>query len=180
MKSRVLLAIFGVAVVGLTACGFRPVYLNSDNFAARQEFRVVEIAPIEDRRGQLVRNRLLDRMTPGGQPANPKYRLKTSIVENIAGLAVRRDDTSTRASLTMRADFTLYEVGVDSPIFSGTVRSINSHSISTNEVAALAGEESARERAAIDIADRMTLQIAAFFDANALYPEVIDPDTLSP
>lgn len=165
----------GAACLALTllisACGFRPVYLRADNFAARGELAQIEILPIADRRGQLVRNHLIDRMTPGGQPSNPKYVLRITLTEGIRRLAVRRDDTATRANLTLRADFVLRQAGIDEPIFSSRVRSINSHSISVREVATLAAETSARERAARDIAERMTMQIVAFLDAQSLHPE---------
>ncbi len=155
----------------LSACGFRPVYLRADNFAAGGEMAQIEILPIADRRGQMVRNYLLDRMTPGGKPDHAKYVLRVILTEHITNLAVRRDDTATRASLTLNADFVLSQTESEETPFSGRVRSINSHSISVNEVATLAAEVSSRERAARDIADRLTMQIIAYLDAQSLHPD---------
>ena len=152
-----------MALVG--ACGFRPLYLETRNFSVIEELALTRIQAIPDRRGQIVRNALIDRMNPRGEPAHPKYRLATSINESIHELAVRRDDSSTRANLILVARFQLYQEGIDQPILEGRVQSVNSHSISVAEVATLGAEKSARERGARDIAERMVLQIGAFFDS---------------
>ncbi len=164
VKRTFAIAMFVIMVL-VSACGFRPLYLETRNFSVIEELALTKIQAIADRRGQIVRNALIDRMNPRGEPAHPKYRLTTSITESITELAVRRDDASTRANLTLNARFELYQEGIDEPILIGRVKSVNSHSISVAEVATLGAEKSARERGARDIAERMVLQIGAFFDS---------------
>ena len=63
-------ALFAAAVL-LSACGFEPMYgapRGTPN-AAVQGMAETRIALIADRAGQELRNNLLDRMTPLGQPA---------------------------------------------------------------------------------------------------------------
>lgn len=164
VKRTFAIAMFVVmALVG--ACGFRPLYLETRNFSVIEELALTKIQPIADRRGQIVRNALIDRMNPRGEPVHPKYHLATSIRESIDELAVRRDDASTRANLILDARFQLYQDGIEQPILEGRVKSVNSHSISVAEVATLGAEKSARQRGARDIAERMVLQIGAFFNS---------------
>ncbi|MCZ6604997.1 MAG: LPS assembly lipoprotein LptE [Alphaproteobacteria bacterium] len=159
-----------ITAIGLAACGFRPLYLEQTSrgsYTVPDALASIDIEPIADRRGQMLRNNLLDRMTPRGQPGSPRYVLRTNLSESIRQLAVRRDDSSTRANLILTASFRLYEVGQDEPILTGSVRSSNNHSISISDIATLAAERSARERGTRDIANRMTLQIGAFLQARS-------------
>lgn len=161
-----LIGVIGIVALGVLAgCGFRPLYLPENGFETGDELAHVEIARIANRRGQILRNYLLDRMTPGGPPAAPRYFLSVRLNERIARLAVRRDDSSTRANLTLTANFELRDDGAEGVILSGRVLSTNSHSISISELATLAAKESARDRGARDIADRLTLRVGMFLSA---------------
>ena len=67
------------ALISLAACGFRP--LHAPGAGAEPEVLAgIEIAHIPDRLGQVVRNHLLDRLTPRGAPAAATYRLAVSLL----------------------------------------------------------------------------------------------------
>ncbi|MCW5774643.1 MAG: hypothetical protein KIT16_23565, partial [Rhodospirillaceae bacterium] len=64
------------AALALGGCGYRPLYGDrgtSDAVNVSGELARVKIAGIADRRGQILRNYLLDRMNPAGEPADPRY-----------------------------------------------------------------------------------------------------------
>src|SRR3954452_14938620 len=75
----------------LAGCGFRPLYGSGAIVRDRGEpgtvsLSDVQIEPIPNRRGQELRNRLIDRFYGDGRPASPTYalavtNLRTSITK---------------------------------------------------------------------------------------------------
>ncbi len=125
----------------------------------------VEIAFIADRTGQLLRNELLDRLTPAGAAQAPRYLLAVTLSESKQSLAIRRDDTATRANLILTAHFKLSEQPADGVVLEGRSRSFNSYNISTFEFATLSAETDARRRATRALAEDIATRLAIFFDA---------------
>lgn len=142
------------------ACDFRPVFVA--NAPVHTEMAAVEIALIADRTGQLLRNRLLDRLTPTGIP---RYLLSVQLTERKQNLAIRRDLTATRANLTLTAQFKLTANRTDELLLQGRSRSLNSYNISTFDFATLSAENDARHRAARAVAADIATQLAIYFDA---------------
>ncbi len=102
------------AVVLLTlavaGCGFRPLYGSRavDPYVG-PEMGSIYVAPLPDRDGQLVRNALLDRLNPKGEPQQPRYRLEIKLTVTEAQVALQKDETATRAQVGYGVDFTLFE-----------------------------------------------------------------------
>ena len=63
------------ALLLLGACNLQPVYSNGSQGAAQTLLADVEVGPIPDRAGFLVRSRLVDRMQPSG---NPRFKLEVA------------------------------------------------------------------------------------------------------
>ena len=127
----------------------------------------VAIDFIADRPGQILRNELLDRLVPFGAAATPRYVLAVELEESRQNLAIRRDDTATRANLILTANFTLSERATDEVVLQGRSRSFNSYNISTFEFATLSAETDARRRAARALAEDIASRLALYFDATA-------------
>ena len=86
----------------LTACGFTPVYGTQANKVASQNLEQIEIALIPNREGQFLRNALIDRFYKNGAPANPKYRLRfSSINEATYNFDITVDSEATRRQLKL-------------------------------------------------------------------------------
>src|SRR5690242_7641602 len=72
-------------LLALAGCGFRPLYGTraADPYVG-PEMGGIYISPLPDRDGQLVRNALLDRIDPKGEPQQPRYRLdiKLTVTES--------------------------------------------------------------------------------------------------
>lgn len=145
----------------LGACGFQPLYGPGWNSDGAQELASIRISPIADRRGQILRNELMDRLTPLGTPATPAYTLVVNLTETTENLSVRRDDTATRANLILTANFKLTKLASDEVVILGSSETVNSFNISEFQFATLSAESDARRRAArelaVDIATRLTL-----------------------
>lgn len=164
------------ALAAATAgCGFRPLHGQGGGGASRQLAKI-QIAQIPDRIGQKLHNLLLQRLTPKGPPARPDYVLSVSVNETKQSLAIRRDETATRANLTVTAAFSLSQ-SIGKGVFVGRAVSINSYNILQSDFATLSTENDARDRALRVLAQEIRGRIAAALINPALFvgPEPVEP-----
>ncbi len=121
------------------------------------------IALIPDRAGQELRNNLLDRVTPYGQPARPRYELQVSLGERRDNLGIARDDSATYGRLTLTASFSLREIDSGRVLHSGTSRMTGGFTVVRSHFANLASEAGARTLALREISDDIRQQLGVFF-----------------
>jgi LPS-assembly lipoprotein len=154
-----------LALLATTACGFRPLYGEAaGGGSATAEMASIEVRPIADRMGQRLRNFLLDRLTPRGRPQRPLYLLSVQVSENVSRLAVRKDETATRANLRLQARYELTETRSGKVVLLGDRRSTSSFNILRSEFGTLSSEKDARIRSARDLADAIKVDLAVFFE----------------
>ncbi|MEP4378099.1 MAG: LPS assembly lipoprotein LptE [Alphaproteobacteria bacterium] len=155
-------ALLVVALLGLAACGFEPLYGDQEQGTPTEDLLSrVSVPPLADRLGQLVRIELTNRLNPRPAP-EPFYVVSVQLNESKQGLAVRRDASATRANLIITATFALTPVGKDESLLSGDIRSSNGYDILTSDFATLAAENDARRRGARDIADAIVDRLAIY------------------
>ncbi len=147
----------------LAACGFQPLYGQNADQADRDRLGSIEVAPIRDRLGQITRNFLLDRLTPGGRPASPEYRLVVTLYETNERLAFKKDATATRALMNLTARYRLHDNATGVAVYEATSRATASYNIVTSDFATIASENNARERVSRIVADDITLKISVCF-----------------
>jgi LPS-assembly lipoprotein len=165
--SRALASLLLVGTLLLVGCGFEPLYGEREQAVATEDLLSrVEVPPIADRVGQLVRIELTNRMTPTRPVPVPAFALVVVLSESKANLAVQKDSSATRANLTIAANFTLKQIGSGQELTSGSVRSVNSYDILQSDFATLAAEQDARQRGAIDVADGIVDRLAIFLLRN--------------
>lgn len=156
-----------IGLLGLTACGFEPLYGDQEQGTPTEDLlSQVSVPPLEGRLGQLVRIELTNRLTPKPAPA-PVYTVNVELTKSKQGLAVRRDATATRANLIISATFALTFVGETEKLTSGVVRSSNGYDILRSDFATLAAENDARRRGARDVANEIVSRIAIFLSRAA-------------
>ena len=161
-----------VLLAGLTACGFRPLYGPQGGYdASLAELASVRVLPIPDRIGQVLHNSLLDRLTPGGAPLNPRYRLGVSMVKQKEGLAFEKDESVTRINLTLSATYQLTEVATGNIVTAGSARSVAAFSVVRSEFANISAEADAERRAARAVGEDIWIRLGVYFS------EVIDGRT---
>jgi LPS-assembly lipoprotein len=161
-----------VLSLGLAGCGFQPLHragaggAGSDGSAATMSS--IRIAPIADRAGQHLRNLLLDRITPLGAPAAPRYVLQVQLAEARREFALRSDETPTRVTLSLTATFALSPVG-RAQVFRGGAISANGYNVLQSEFATLAAERDARRRALAILSEEISLRVAAALHNPAMF-----------
>lgn len=160
-SSPLRLIVVGLALFGLAACGFRPLYgdrgvqaLSSDELSA------VQIDLIRDREGQMLRNELLDRFQAAGSAVKPRYGLSIGLRTSRTALGIRTDDTASRVNLTMVANYVVRDIATGTVLFSGQARSIDSFDILDSDFASTISEADAVRRAVLDLSEQITTRVS--------------------
>lgn len=168
------IGIFAVVLL-LTACGFQPLYVqrSGDNnwyyggdfdTSIADEMALIKIPVIADRFGQLLRNDLLDLLTPRGVPQDSKYRLDVVLAGKIVTQQAMRDDvTATNERIEYRVEYTLFQ-GAERLIGGNSIAFV-SYDILQNPYSTTMAQKKAEVDAAKIIANDIALRIGAYFHA---------------
>jgi LPS-assembly lipoprotein len=153
-----------VLALALAGCGYRPLYgeRGADNASVVDELALVRIESIPDRIGQQMYNMLRERLNPDGKPADPKYVLSVTLQERRDRLFLEKDETATRANLTLRANFALRRISDGEIVAAGLSRAVSSYDIlgAGFEFASVVSEEDARVRGARALSDDIKTRLA--------------------
>jgi LPS-assembly lipoprotein len=161
-----LLAVAGflVSTIGLTGCGVEPLYARKPaDPGPVPHLAAIQISPIADRAGQLLRNALIDRLTPRSGTTSSLYRLDVSLDEQQTNLVILRDSTSTFSKARFLARYALVDIGTGRRLTQGRAESTTTFDIVESEFANLSAEADARRRAASEVAEDIRLRLALFF-----------------
>lgn len=156
--------LLGLSVLTLAACGFRPLYGGDLGGAAiTAELGTVRIGELDDRLGQMVRNELLDLVTPLGQVPNARYVLQIDLFEEKEGLAIERDATITRFNLTLTASYDLLDARTRVRLNTGSVRATAAYNVLRAEFANVLAERDAEARTARVVAEEIKTRLSIYF-----------------
>ena len=135
------------------------MYAGGGSGTVARGLAAVEVPAIAGRSGWLVRNALTDRFQAGGREA-ARYRLDVRLDEKLEGLGVLGNDTIARERLTLRARYQLVDAESGAILLDSTDGSDAGVDVVSSEYAVIAAEQSAEERLAKDLADRITARVA--------------------
>jgi len=155
-----------LALIGVTlaACGFRPLYASGpDGSGPGDSMAVIYVESIPERVGYQLRNHLLDRFGASGRSEGAAYRLKISLQEQTAGVAIRPNASITRYNYTLQARYDLFPNDGSTAVKSGIVSALSAYNVATSPYATVVAEQDASDRAAGDIAERLRVELAVFF-----------------
>lgn len=147
----------------LTGCGFRPLYGTGGDYDAVPEFSLIAVEQAEDRTTQLLRNNLLDMLTPRGAPEKPLYRLELKVTESVSSVFVTRSDEITRNNLQMTVAYRLINYNSGVSISGYTLSSLVSYNLVRADYANLVSERDARARATRDLAEQIRIRLGNYF-----------------
>ena len=152
-----------IAGAGLASCGYKPVYGKKG--LVRQDMAQVDVGKIPNREGQVLHNALIDQINPRGAPgAAAPYRLTIKYAESVGLVALRRDETATRANLRVSVDFELRETASGVVVFRGRSRRTASYNLVQSEYANVVARRTAQRRAADLIAEDIATRLALYFN----------------
>lgn len=155
----------GLLLALLAGCGFQPVYGKySAAGVAAAELQDVRIRAIPDRHGQMLTNKLVDRMYTTARPKNPRYELETVLTMQERELGIQKDATATRGELLTTANVAIYDIETQAELYRTTVRTRVAYNILQGQYGNLIGRENAYERALNDVADDVVTRVALFLN----------------
>lgn len=153
-----------ISMLFLTACGFQPLYEAGGSSAAMQaHLASVEVGPIADRLGQVMRNRLVSRLNGAG---NPEYRLEVGLQQNSETFGVRPDTATTQEQLTLVAGVRLVSLETGEPVLEENFRARTSFDLVLSDFATVSQREDAANRLVLDLAERIHRRLALHFANN--------------
>jgi len=152
----VVLLIF---VTLLSGCGFRPLYLK-DKQDPQPELATIEVSPIINREGQILRNLLQTRLTPKGQPVHPAFVLDVFVSFSIKNVGTLRNDRTTRALLTTSAIYSLRRKQDLVEIYNGNSYASSDYDILDSDFATLVAEKDALQHSMEAIAQDIKLRVS--------------------
>jgi len=150
----------------LSGCGFQPVFGTRDTSIITSEMKFIEIRPISNKVGQILRNQLVQNIQPLGKSKTTKYRLNVRLKEHKQRLAIKKSEIATRANLSFIANYEIFSKASGALLTQGTSHMISSYNILTHTYATLIAEKDARNRAIREIAGDITSKLASFFRLN--------------
>ena len=157
----IVVAVFAVA----SACGFQPLHAPGGGVVP-SVLAKIDVAPIPNRLGKVVRNHLVERLTPRGSPIAAEYRVVVSLRLAKEALAIARDDSATRFNVSLEATFDLLLVSTGDTVLRGTVRSVSAYNVVSSDYANVVAERDAELRAAREVSDELKIRIAVYLAKN--------------
>ena len=149
----------------LTGCGLHPLYAGGGSGAVAAALDRVDVAPIPGKSGWLMANALRDRLGAGGGGDGggaALYRLDVKLDDQIAGLGIRPDNSVSRERRTLRARFQLVDAANGAVVLDATAGSDAGIDVVSSEYATIAAENTALERLAGVVADRIVARLALY------------------
>lgn len=161
------LALVGLASLGLSACGFRPLYGTTASGQSMAEvLKGVKVTPIPGRVGQRVRNQLIFTNTGGGDPGPTKYTLDITIKESLTQEMVRISGDPTGEVYQLNATFRLK--GPDGKVVvEGSALGRAAFDRFQQTFANVRADYDAQDRAADAVAESIRARIAAYLQSQA-------------
>jgi LPS-assembly lipoprotein len=142
----------------LAGCGFHPMY----NSALDPQLSSIYVEPIAERDGYELRSSLIDLLHSDGDKAGKRYRLTIILNEASQGIALQNDATITRYNTTLGATYELADMR-GTVITRGKQSELAAYNVVNSPYATLAAAQDSSKRAAQDMAERIHLDLGAWF-----------------
>ena len=158
---KIIVCLFILSLIG---CGFRPLYPGRTNDHTQPTFLTIDIAPIKNREGQVLRTELTRHLYSGREQMPAVYRLVTNLSEEKTLFGVKKNAFATRANLKIVSHFTLFRLLDHAQVFSDSSHITVSYNVLNAEFASHMTEKQARERGLRAISENMRTRLAAYLD----------------
>lgn len=158
-------------VIGLllASCGFHPLFSSHENDgpSVAADFQNVRVATIESRSGQVLRNDLIDTLTPQGEPARPIYTLTIRLEEPLQNqnYAFQRNNSVTNVNYTVIAYWALLDKN-GTAILSSTSSASELYAMSNSQYATTVSAQNTRDQVVMEISQDIRNKLAQFFLTN--------------
>ena len=157
MKRALIIVCASFAVAG---CGFHPMYGGGGKLGP--VLASIYVEPLAERDGYELRNQLIDLLGSDGREAGKAYHLTLSLNQVSNGVTLQNDATITRYNDTLTATYVLTDAK-GTEVTRGTQTSLSTFNVSNSPYSTLAVQQDSDRRAADDLADRIRMDLGAYF-----------------
>lgn len=156
-------ALFAVMALGLSACGFTPLYGPQ---SVSKGLSAIEVVAPPGRAGYLVREKLDDAFARDVNVL-PSHRLVYALNEQRFARGVRVDNVANRYELSLTASWQLVDSKTGLAVRSGTTSAAVTYDSADQPYASIAAQQDSQERAATELARRIQLELATWLAGKA-------------
>jgi LPS-assembly lipoprotein len=145
--------------VGLSACGFTPLYADGGAVAGLSR---IDVTAPDGRTAYLLRERLDDVLGRDiGAPAT--YGLAFTLAERRDPRGLGPDNAASRYELFVQVDYVLSELATGAALTTGRQEVLVSYEAVSEPYAGIVAQQDGQERAAAEAARRIRLDLARYF-----------------
>ena len=152
------------AALALGACSVQPLY-GPSNFVdagpVQSNLTRISVAPVNDRVGQQVRNRIIFQMTGGKAISDPLYNMTLTVTSRETGLGITAIEASPIYSVLVQTTFRVVKVGTDEVLVAGTSRANATYNFVNQVYANSRAKIDAENRAAEQVGNEIAVRVAA-------------------
>jgi LPS-assembly lipoprotein len=156
-------ALVAVMALGLSGCGFTPLYGPQ---TVTKGLGAIEVVAPDGRAGYLLREQLDDALARDVNVL-PAYRLTYWVNEARYARGVRVDNVANRYELRLTANWTLTDTKTGQSVRTGSTYATATYDSADQPYAAIAAQQDGQERAAAEVARKIQLELAAWFAGKA-------------
>ncbi|HWU79120.1 MAG TPA: LPS assembly lipoprotein LptE [Caulobacter sp.] len=156
-------AVLAVMALGLSACGFTPLYGPQ---SVTKGLSAIEVVAPPGRTGYLLREKLDDAFARDVNVL-PSHRFTYAIKEQRLARGVRVDNVANRYELTLTAYWQLTDTKTGKRVRSGVTNAAVTYDSADQPYASIAAQQDSQERAATELARRIQLDLAAWLAGRA-------------
>jgi LPS-assembly lipoprotein len=154
----VLTAIALMLCAVVAGCGFQPMYGGG----LSPQMQSIYVEPVGEREGYELRNTLIGLLGSDGVATGKAYRLAITLTQSGQGVALQNDAAITRYNDTLDVAYVLSDAK-GTVLLRGSQKGLSSYNVVASPYATLAAQRDADRRAAEDMAERIRLDLGAYF-----------------
>ena len=168
MRAILIVCAVNLGGLGLSGCGFEPLYAERNTPRLSTLFSTIQIqqpnnSP-DNETNRAVYSALSKTLRPDGKPA---YRLDIWAEGNKTGALMDNNSREARTSFTLKVRYSLYDIAKGNVVTSGIASASTSFSVDISEYANLIALESAQSRTADAVSEKIVLKLASWLKSQA-------------
>jgi LPS-assembly lipoprotein len=153
-----------VVLLALSGCGWTPLYGDVEAGPASEELRAIRVDPISERIGQRLEMALRNSLNPTGEPANPRYVLKTISYVGLSNLGIQSQGLATLGQLDVIATYTLVDLQSGGTLLRNTAHVANSFDLNPNQYSTVVGQDDAAVRSVAELNQEIVTRLTLFME----------------
>ena len=163
LVSRLINAAAALALLALTGCGFTPLYATP---GVSPTLSGIQVNAPKGRTGFLLAEQLHDALATDPS-AQPRYRLDLAIHEHRYNRGLTIDNVARRYENHVLVTYELYDLALGKLVKTGSEPVEITYAASDQPYAGIAAQQDAQGRAAADAAQRIRVDLGAYFAAKS-------------